>query len=181
MSTHTTVRRDPKLLKGQRRRTMEGRWVAAQKPPQQHLAGETSLLGTTRSSIAVARAPTTSRGQPPFEVNGSPRSLEHQVVGERDSVKEETGSAKSCLQYCACDWPLLMACVGCRPGRQRLQPALNGRHARTNQERSDCVQMPLPQRNCLLAIALKLRRQTTRALLDRSAQKQYGLPRSRSA
>ena len=51
------------------RRTMEGRWVAAQKPPQQHLAGETSLLGTSRSPTAVVRAPVTSRGQTSFEVN----------------------------------------------------------------------------------------------------------------
>ena len=56
----------PKLLKGHRRRTAGGgggggRWVAAQKPPQQHLAGETSLLGATRSPTAVARAPVTSR------------------------------------------------------------------------------------------------------------------------
>ena len=43
--------------------------MAAQKPPQQHLAGETSLLRTTRSPTAVVRAPVTSRGQPPFEVN----------------------------------------------------------------------------------------------------------------
>ena len=43
----TTVHRDPKLLKGHRRRTAGGKWVAAQKPPQQHLAGETTLLGTT--------------------------------------------------------------------------------------------------------------------------------------
>ena len=42
----------------------KGRWVAAQKPPQQHLAGETSLLGTTRSPTVVARAPTTSERWP---------------------------------------------------------------------------------------------------------------------
>ena len=47
----------PKLLKGHRRRTAGGRWVAAQKPSQQHLAGETSLLGATRSPTTVARAP----------------------------------------------------------------------------------------------------------------------------
>ena len=35
--------------------------MAARKPPQQHLAGETSLLGATRSPTAVARAPVTSR------------------------------------------------------------------------------------------------------------------------
>ena len=53
---------EPKLLKGHRRRTVGGgRWVAAQKPPQQHLAGETSLLGATRSPTAVARAPMTSK------------------------------------------------------------------------------------------------------------------------
>ena len=38
-----------------------GRWVAAQKAPQQHLAGETSLLGAIWSPTAVARAPVTSR------------------------------------------------------------------------------------------------------------------------
>ena len=47
VSTRTTVCRDPKLLKGHRRRTAGGRWEAAQKPSQQHLARETSLLGTT--------------------------------------------------------------------------------------------------------------------------------------
>ena len=98
MSTRTTVRRDPRLLKGQRRRTMEGRWVAAQKPPQQHLAGETSLLVTIRSPTAVVRAPVTSREMAQISRASSCRR-------ER-FVKEETGTAKSCLQYCACDWPL---------------------------------------------------------------------------
>ena len=43
--------------------------MAAQKPPQQHLTRETSLLGTTRSPTAVARAPTTSREMVTSAVN----------------------------------------------------------------------------------------------------------------
>ena len=58
VSTRSTVYRDPQSCS----RDIEdglwgGRWVAAQKHPQQHLAGETSLLGATRSPTAVARAP----------------------------------------------------------------------------------------------------------------------------
>ena len=48
MSGCTTVHRDPKLLKGREDGLWKGRWVAAQKPPQQHLAGETSLLWLTQ-------------------------------------------------------------------------------------------------------------------------------------
>ena len=59
----------PKIAQGTTRQTVEGRWVAAQKPPQQHLAGETSLLGTTRSPTAVVRAPVIQGGQPSFEFN----------------------------------------------------------------------------------------------------------------
>ena len=60
--TSTTVHRDPIAAQGTTKTDHGGgRWVAAQKHPQQHLAGETSLLGTTRSPTAVARAPTTSR------------------------------------------------------------------------------------------------------------------------
>ena len=44
MSIRTTVDRDPKLLKGQRRQTMEGQMGGSPKALQQHLAGETSLL-----------------------------------------------------------------------------------------------------------------------------------------
>ena len=44
MSTRTTVHRDPQLLKGQRRRIMEGQMGGSPKALQQHLAGETSLL-----------------------------------------------------------------------------------------------------------------------------------------
>ena len=51
------------MLKEHRRRTAVGRWVAAQKLPQQHLAAETSLLVSTRSPTTVARAPVTSRGE----------------------------------------------------------------------------------------------------------------------
>ena len=39
----------PKLLKGHRRRTVEGQMGGSPKAPQQHLAGETSLLGVIRS------------------------------------------------------------------------------------------------------------------------------------
>ena len=51
----------PKLLKGHRRRTAGGQMGGSPKAPQQHLAGETSLLGESRSPTAVARAPETSR------------------------------------------------------------------------------------------------------------------------
>ena len=44
MLTRTTVHRDPMLLKGQRRRTMEEQMGGSPKALQQHLAGETSLL-----------------------------------------------------------------------------------------------------------------------------------------
>ena len=49
VNSHKSLR-DPKLLKGHRRRTAGGRWVAAQKPSQQHLAGETSLMGLPKSN-----------------------------------------------------------------------------------------------------------------------------------
>ena len=74
--------------------------MAAQNPPQQHLAGETSLLGTTRSPTAVFPGPPRHQEDSHLLRSiGSPRFLEHQVVGERDSVEEEASSAKSCLQF----------------------------------------------------------------------------------
>ena len=60
MSIRTTVDRDPKLLKGQRRQTMEGQMGGSPKALHQHLAGETSLLGDYWSPTAVARVPVTS-------------------------------------------------------------------------------------------------------------------------
>ena len=72
--SHNSLR-DPMLLKGHRRRTARGRWVAAQKPSQQHLVGETSLLGDYRSPTAVARAPVTSsrcQAGPRFSLNQGP-------------------------------------------------------------------------------------------------------------
>ena len=63
-SSRTTVLRDPKLLKGNEDGLWRGRWVAAQKPSQQHLAGETSLLfKTIRSPTTVARLPCRKRLQ----------------------------------------------------------------------------------------------------------------------
>ena len=47
----------PNAAQGTTRLSRRGRWVAAQKPPQQHLAGETSLLGDHRSPTAVAWVP----------------------------------------------------------------------------------------------------------------------------
>ena len=83
VSTCSTVYRDPKAAQGTSKTDYGGgggggggRWVAAQKPPYQHLAGETSLLGATRSPTAVARAPVTSR-----DGHNRPRpSLDHTGV-----------------------------------------------------------------------------------------------------
>ena len=59
----STVNRDPKAAQGTSENGLQrGRWVAAQKLPQQHLARETSLLGVTRSPTSVARAPVISGG-----------------------------------------------------------------------------------------------------------------------
>ena len=54
----STVNRAPKAAQGTSENGLQGgRWVAAQKQPQQHLARETSLLGVARSPTSVARAP----------------------------------------------------------------------------------------------------------------------------
>ena len=55
------VYRDPKLLKGHRRRTVGTDGWQPKSPRNQHLAGETSLLRDFRSPTVVARVLVTSR------------------------------------------------------------------------------------------------------------------------
>ena len=57
----TTVCPDPKAAQGMLRADCGKQMGGSPKASQQHLVGETSLLGVTRSPTAVARAPVTSR------------------------------------------------------------------------------------------------------------------------
>ena len=87
--------------------------MATQKPPQQHLQMETSLLGVTRTPTSVARAPVISGGFVNQELIGN-QNTRHEAGPLRwgnGHSRAQSGNSRNDVALTSFDVPLAPCCA----------------------------------------------------------------------